>query len=439
MNRRLNPPGALMIAGASSNSGKTIVALGIIAALRARGLTVRAIKCGPDYIDPMFLAAASGAPAINLDPWAMSGDRIADLHHRHLADADFLVVEGVMGMLDGGPMGAGSTLDLARLLQCPVLLVINGASLAQSAAAVAEGFCRLAADVHLIGAVVNSVASERHANLIAEGFERASVPLLGGLRRDPRLKIQSRHLGLVQALEHEDLAAILDAAGERIEIDTDFDSIISSARTPIADKDTRRPAGMPPIGDHIAVANDAAFAFAYQHLLDDWRRAGATISFFSPLADEAPTAGADAIYLPGGYPELHGAGLAAADQFHAAMRAAADAGARIYGECGGYMVLGESLTDAEGRDHKMLGLLPLATGFHKRKLMLGYRTLRSLNGSPFPDRLSAHEFHYATIRSEGDGDRLFQAADLNGSDLGPVGLRRGNISGSFAHIIDMIE
>ena len=192
---------------------------------------------------------------------------------------------------------------------------------------------------------------------------------------------------------------------------------------------------MPPLGQRIAVAKDIAFAFAYPHLLEDWRDDGAEISFFSPLADEGPGKHVDAVFLPGGYPELHAGRLAAAENFRAGMAAAAR-GALIYGECGGYMALGDMLIDAEGDRHRMLGLLPLTTSFAQRKLQLGYRLLTPLGGTPWTGRLSAHEFHYATIVSEGAGDRLFAAADPSGAPLGSVGLRRGNVMGSFAHVID---
>jgi cobyrinic acid a,c-diamide synthase len=179
-----------------------------------------------------------------------------------------------------------------------------------------------------------------------------------------------------------------------------------------------------------------AFAFAYPHLLADWREQGAEISFFSPLADEAPASDADAVFLPGGYPELHAGGIAAAAVFRAGMEAAAERGALIYGECGGYMVMGDALIDAEGVRHRMLGLLPVVTSFETRRLHLGYRRLKPLCALPWEVPLTAHEFHFASIVSEGGGDRLFEAETAEGSPLGPIGLRRGSVMGSFAHVID---
>lgn len=424
----------LIVAAASSHSGKTTISVGLIAALRRRGHRAAAAKCGPDYIDPRFLQAASGRPAVNLDPWAMSPDTVQARLAKQAEQAEVIVVEGVMGLFDGAAEGAGSTAALARLTGLPVLLVVSAQGLAQSAAAVAEGFARLASGFQVVAAIANSVASERHAGLIQEGFARTSVRLLGMVRRDPQVVLPSRHLGLVQAEEQADLDVKIAKSAELVAAGCDMDGILRSMGPLLATP--RRPPGLARLGGAIAVARDVAFAFAYPHQLDDWREQGARISFFSPLADEAPAADADAVFLPGGYPELHAGRLAAAGTFGAGMRAAADRGALIYGECGGYMVLGESLTDAEGTPHRMLGLLPVSTSFERKKLHLGYRRLTPLGDLPWAGPLTAHEFHFASIVEEGQGERLFAAQAADGSALGPIGLRRGRVMGSFAHAID---
>jgi cobyrinic acid a,c-diamide synthase len=471
----MNFPG-LIVAAAASHSGKTTVSIGLIAALKARGLRVAAAKCGPDYIDPRFLEAASGGPAINLDPWAMSPHAIEGRLARIAENADLILVEGVMGLFDGGADGIGSTGSLAAMTGLPVVLVVGASGLAQTAAAVAEGCAQLARDFSVVGAIVNQVASERHAALIREGFSRASVPLLGLVRHDPGIALASRHLGLVQAEEHADLARKIAWAGELAAEGCDLDAIIGAARlaqtfshgekvaaeqpdegmrrgrqshihdrsipSPVAFGDTLSPweraRALPPLGQRIAIARDRAFAFAYPHLLEDWREAGAEISFFSPLADESPRTDADAVFLPGGYPELHAARIAAAEKFRAGMHEAAKRGALIYGECGGYMALGEKLVDAEGRTHRMLGLLPVSTSFEKRKLHLGYRRLTPLGGLPWRGSLSAHEFHYASILGEGNADRLFEATSADGEPIGRIGLHHDNVMGSFAHVIDVL-
>jgi cobyrinic acid a,c-diamide synthase len=430
-------PRGLVVAGAASHSGKTLVAMGLIAAMKPRGLAVAAAKCGPDYIDPRYLAAAAGGPAVNLDAWAMRPARLAALAASQADGAHLLIIEGVMGLFDGAPRGEGSTAKLAAALGLPVVLVVDGQATAQSAAAVAEGFARLAEGFTVAGAIVTRVASDRHAALVREGFARASVPLLGLVRRDERLAVPSRHLGLVQAEEQAGLARLVARAGEAAAAGIELDRLVEAA-APLAPPPATPGAGLAPLGRHIAVARDVAFAFAYPHLLADWRRAGAELTFFSPLLNEAPDAAADAIYLPGGYPELHAGRLAAADRFRGGLKAAAERGALVYGECGGYMALGEGLIDADGACHSMTGLLPLVTSFAQRRLALGYRRLEPLAGGPWAGPLAAHEFHYATIVEEGSGEPLFSARAADGAALGVIGRRHGRVMGSFAHVIDPV-
>jgi len=438
----VNSPRGVIIAAAASHSGKTTISAGLIEALRARGLKVAAAKCGPDYIDPKFLEAASGMAAINLDPWAMRPERFMGLLARHAAGCDLIVIEGAMGLFDGGAGGAGSTAALAQLIGLPVVVVIGAQGTAQSAAAVAEGCARFAEGFPVAGAIVNHVASERHAALIREGFARASVPLLGLVRRDPSITLPSRHLGLVQAEEHADLARKMARAGELVAEGCDLGRMSKLAQrakfpSPFAGSPSQKARmGLAPLGQHIAVARDIAFAFAYPHLLADWREQGADISFFSPLADEGPAEHAEAVFLPGGYPELYPGRIAAASRFRGRMEAAARRGALIYGECGGFMALGDWLTDADGTAHRMLGLLPVSTSFARRKLHLGYRRLKPLADVPWAEPLSAHEFHFASIVEEAEGERLFQAESADGAALGRIGLRRERIMGSFVHVID---
>ncbi|MEO1265950.1 MAG: cobyrinic acid a,c-diamide synthase, partial [Pseudomonadota bacterium] len=233
-------------------------------------------------------------------------------------------------------------------------------------------------------------------------------------------------------------AAFVAAAGALVGAHADLDAILAAA-TRAASGDQEDLPRLPPLGQRIAIAADQAFCFCYPHQLDDWRAAGAELSFFSPLADESPAELADAVFLPGGYPELHAGMLSSAERFVRGMKAAADRGTRIYGECGGYMVLGDALTDGDGATHAMLGLLPLATSFADRRLSLGHRSLvvREPADLPFASALAGHEFHYATIVHEDTvtADRLFDAADGFGEPVGPMGLVRGSIMGSFAHVI----
>jgi cobyrinic acid a,c-diamide synthase len=419
----------LLVAAPSSGSGKTTVTLGLLRALRRRGVAVHGAKSGPDYIDPRFHEAACGAPCMNLDAWAMGPARL-----RALASGErLLVVEGAMGLFDGAPPeGRGSAGELARVLGLPVVLVVDAARMAQSVGPLVAGFARHDPAVRVAGVLLNRVGSERHAGMLRAALEREGVAVLGALPRAEGLAHPSRHLGLVQAGERADLDGFIERAADWVERHADLEAVVEAAR-PLAGG-VQAPRLRPP-AQRIAVASDAAFAFAYPHLLADWRAGGAEVVAFSPLADEAvPEAGL--VILPGGYPELHAGRIASAGRFMSSLRNAAER-TDILGECGGYMVLGETLTDAEGRVHPMAGLLRVATSFAARKLHLGYRIVETGNG-PFAGRWAAHEFHYATVLRE-EGEPLFRAWDAEGRALGPMGLRRGRVSGSFAHLIDRLD
>lgn len=422
--------GGLILSAPASGSGKTTVTLGLLRALRRRGVPVRAAKSGPDYIDPRFLEAACGAACVNLDAWAMGEARL-----RSLAGGEGpLVVEGAMGLFDGAPPeGRGATADLARVLGLPVVLVVDAARMAQSVGPLVAGFARHDSRVRVAGVVLNRVGSERHERLLAGAVERQGLRLLGALPRSDGLAHPSRHLGLVQAEERPDLDAFLEGAADLAERHLDLEGLLGLAGGPDL-RPSPGPAVAPP-AQRIAVARDAAFAFAYPHLLADWRAQGAELSVFSPLADE-PVPEADLVILPGGYPELHAGRLAGAGTFLRSLRKAAET-SDVHGECGGYMMLGEALVDAEGRSHAMAGLLPLATSFAERRLHLGYRTVEAGAG-PFAGRWTAHEFHYATTL-HARGEPLFRAWDAEGAELAPMGLRLGRVAGSFAHLIDRAD
>lgn len=419
---------AIAVSATSSGSGKTLITLGLLRALRHKGLCVASAKVGPDYIDPCFHAAATGLPCYNLDPWAMSEGQIRALLDDLGTKADLIVIEGVMGLFDGPRGMKGSTADLASLLDIPVLLALDCRHQAQSAAAVAHGFATFRPDVKIAGVILNRVASERHDILLREALGGHAV--LGTLRQEEALGLPSRHLGLVQAREHAALESFIEAAAARVTQAGLADAILPLAAG-ISSSAPRRSV-LAPLAQTIAIARDEAFSFAYPHLLDGWHKAGASLSFFSPLADETPDAAAEAVFLPGGYPELHAGKLAASARFLGGLR---HHPGLVYGECGGFMVLGESLTDAQGTRHAMAGLLPLATSFARRKLHLGYRRLKALPGAPWFRPLNAHEFHYSTIAHEGAAERLFEASDAAGAALPAMGLKRGRVMGSYAHII----
>lgn len=433
----------LVIAAPASNSGKTVVTLALMRALTRRGRSVAPLKIGPDYIDPAFHAIASGRDGVNLDPWSMRREMGAHQIARQSEGADVIVVEGVMGLFDGATDGTGSTADVAAQNEWPVILVVDVKGQGASAAAIVRGFRYHREDCAVEAVIFNNVGGKNHETILRDAMERAmpGFPVLGYLPRNPALRLPSRHLGLVQAAEHPDIDVFIDEASLILSKNIDMDMV---ERLPLFSPfppPDRLSVPAPP-GQRIALARDAAFAFSYPHLLDGWRAAGAEIVPFSPLGGEGPDDGADAIYLPGGYPELYPGAIAGNAPFMDGLRRAAAASKPVYGECGGYMVLGRGLVDAEGAKHEMAGLLPLETSFAERKLSLGYRRAVALGGGMFPSAgrgYRGHEFHYATIVEEGDAPRLFQLRDAPGADLGEAGLRVGSVMGSFLHIVDIEE
>ncbi|MHC1548596.1 cobyrinate a,c-diamide synthase [Phyllobacterium sp. K27] len=428
----------VLIAAPSSGSGKTTVTLGLLRALRNLGVAIAPAKAGPDYIDPAYHAVAGGAPCVNLDPWAMRPDLISALASRHTEGGKTLIVEGMMGLFDGAADGRGSAADLASHLSLPIILVVDCARQSHSIAALVCGFRDFRRNVMIAGLILNRVGSARHEMMLRSALQPVGIPILGSLPKSEQLQLPERHLGLIQAGEHRDLDSFVENAGLVITERVDVRGILDIAGRYGSLEAMANIKRVPPLGQRIAVARDNAFAFSYVHLLDGWRRRGAEISFFSPLADEVPVANCDAIYLPGGYPELYAEKLAAAARFTEGMKQAAAKNVSIYGECGGYMVLGESIDDAVGVSHRMLGLLPVETSFAKRKMHLGYRRLTPLKGAPFHTSLTGHEFHYASIVREGNADRLFRVNDALGNDLADAGLRVGSVSGSYMHVIDLV-
>ena len=433
-----SPTPGLMIAAPASGTGKTTVMLGLLRALTEDGLAVQPFKSGPDYIDPAFHRAACGRPSFNLDSWAMEGDLIAAIAGQ-AAGADMVLAEGSMGLFDGvasrGASGNGASADMARRMGWPIVLVLDVSGQAQSAAATALGFRSLDPQLPFAGVILNRVASPRHERLVRKGMEAVGIPVLGALPRRGDLTLPERHLGLVQAIEHPDLGrAIADfAAFLRGHVDLDAIRRAASASGAAPRGNGSLPA---PPAQRIAMARDAAFSFVYPHLIEGWRRAGAEILPFSPLADQAPADHADLVWLPGGYPELHAGTIAAAATFlsglchHARTRP-------VHGECGGYMVLGEGLIDKSGDRHRMAGLLGLVTSHAQRRMHLGYRhaeLLVPVSGLAAGTRLRGHEFHYSTIAEQRDAPLAF-VTDAEGAAVAETGSHRGHVTGTYFHMI----
>ncbi|MGF7004922.1 cobyrinate a,c-diamide synthase [Aminobacter sp. BE322] len=429
----------LIIGAPRSGSGKTSVTIGLLRALARRGIKVRGAKSGPDYIDPGFHKAATGLPGVNLDSWAMAPSLLNALAADASANAELVILESAMGLFDGIPAEkgrSGSAADLARLYGLPVLLVLDVSGQSQTAAAIAKGFATYDPDVRIAGVVLNRLGSDRHRKLAGDAIEALGLPVVGAILRDPTLSIPERHLGLVQAEEHADLFAHIEKLADMVERSLDLDAIVELA-TPLAPGAGDRSFALSPPGQRIALAQDAAFTFLYPHVAAHWRAMGAELVSFSPLADQAPDASCDVCWLPGGYPELHAGRLATASNFLSGTRRFAET-KPVHGECGGFMVLGRSIEDADGVTHEMLGLLGHATSFAKRKMNLGYR--QATLSAPCPlgpegSVIRGHEFHYAQTVERGDDTPLGEIADGQGNPLGNFGSRRGHVTGTFFHAI----
>ncbi|HEV7761450.1 MAG TPA: cobyrinate a,c-diamide synthase [Acidimicrobiales bacterium] len=400
----------LVIAGTHSGVGKTTVATGLLGALRRAGHRPAGAKVGPDFIDPGYHALACGRPPRNLDPWMCGPDAVAALAGRAAAGADVLIVEGVMGLFDGANDGSpSSTADVARLLDAPVVLVVDASALSSSVAALVSGYAGFAPDVRVAGVVLNRVGSDGHETLLREALAPLGLPVLGALRRDDALTWRDRHLGLVPVAEQPAaVGAALDRLAAAVADRIDVDAVVALARQapplavdPVRLPDRVTPDDSPPLP--VAVAAGAAFTFTYQDTLDALVAAGAEPVPFDPSADEALPDGVAGLVAGGGFPEVHAADLAANEPLLADVRRRSAAGLPIWAECGGLLWLGRTLDGTA-----MAGVVPADARMTER-LTLGYRTAVARQASPVAAvgaSLRGHEFHYTTVAPGGEALEL---------------------------------
>ncbi|HEX2188006.1 MAG TPA: cobyrinate a,c-diamide synthase [Longimicrobiaceae bacterium] len=429
----------LVLAAPGTGQGKTTVAAALLCLLRGRGLRVAPFKAGPDYVDPTHLRAAAGRPARNLDGWLLPPDTLRALFRRAVTDereADVAVVEGVMGLFDGRSAlsDEGSTAQTARLLAAPVVLVLDVWTLARTAAAVVRGIAGFDPDLPLAGVVLNRAAGPGHYALCRDAIDaETGVPVLGWLPADEGLAVPERDLGLVLAGERAmDTARLAARAAETL----DVDGLLRVARgaPPLPAGPDPLPAPVRERRAVVAVARDAAFDFYYEDNLDLLRDLGAELRFFSPLADRRLPDGAGALYLGGGYPELHAAGLAAGAEMRAEVRRFAASGRPVYAECGGLMYLGEALVDAGGARHPMAGVVPGVSRMRDRPV-LGYREVVALRDSPIAragQTVRGHEFHHS-VREAAPGEPAYRSVDGSATE-GVVAGPRGNVLASYLHV-----
>ncbi len=405
----------MMVAAPASGQGKTTVTAALAAYHRKRGRRVRVFKTGPDFLDPMVLEQASGHPVYQLDLWMGGVEHCRGQLYEAAQQADLILVEGVMGLFDGNPSAA----DLAATFNLPVLAVVNARGMAQTFAAVAVGLANLRADVRVTGVFANCVGSERHLAMLGE-YLPGDLPLHGWLSRDPDVSLPERHLGLLQAAEIGDLAARIARTADALKLGEDVLPPPVSFVAPAASETLPLLRGVT-----IAVARDAAFSFLYQANLDTLRQLGAELAFFSPLADEAMPA-ADALYLPGGYPELHLARLSTNQTMQQSIRSHHARGKPILAECGGMLYLLESLADADGESGVMAGILPGRASVQKRLGNLGMHSIQLPEGA-----LRGHTFHYSRMETTLQPLASSIAAVTGGR--GEPAYRIGRLHASYLH------
>ncbi len=432
---------AVVIAGVRSGVGKTTIASGVMGALARRGLRVQPFKAGPDYIDPTYHTIACGVPSRNLDTWLLPHPVVIELFHRAAGTADIAVVEGVMGVFDGHSSldEDGSTAELAKLLDAPVILIADAGKVARSVAAEVLGYQQFDPDLRVAGVILNGVGSERHLEFCQPQIEATTgLPVVGWLPRRDDLVQPERHLGLIPTVEGTVLSDWYDALNAQIEQTIDLDAIARIAGTagrpsgsdsPVFPDQTQRPRAA------IAVAQDRAFSFYYQDSLDLLSAWGAEVIPFSPIDDSRLPEGTGGVYLGGGFPELFAEDLSRNDGMISSIRAAIDSGVPVYGECGGLMYLGESLSDLDGRQFPMVGAIPVVSSMEGRRLHLGYREVEACAEGPLlraGEQVRGHEFHWSVLQNPpGEESAAYRVVNQGGR---PEGFRHGSVWASYIHV-----
>ena len=434
----------VVIAGVRSGVGKTTIATGIMGALARRGYTVQPFKAGPDYIDPSYHRIACGVPSRNLDTWLLPHATVLELYAKAAARRQISVVEGVMGVFDGHSSldEEGSTAQLAKLIGAPVILVADASKVARSVAAEVLGYQTFDPGMNLAGVILNGVASDRHLEFCKPQIEATTgIPVLGYLPRRSEFEQPERHLGLIPTVEGTVANQWYEAIIAQVEETIDIGRVAEIASLSAAPSPST--GGCPPVYPQepqpkravIAVAQDRAFNFYYQDSLDLLEAWGAEIVPFSPLEDESLPQGAGGVYLGGGFPELFAAELSANRPMLESIRQAAERGVPVYGECGGLMYLGRSLTGFDGETHPMAGLLPAVSSMSQSRLSLGYREVEARADGPLlasGQQVRGHEFHWSTLEQPpAEDESVYRVVNQGGR---PDGFRAGSVWATYVHV-----
>ena len=429
----------VVIAGVRSGVGKTTIATGIMGALARRGLSVQPFKAGPDYIDPSYHKLACGVPSRNLDTWLLPHATVLELFQRASGRGDVSVIEGVMGVFDGHSnlTEDGSTAELAKLLGAPVILVADASKVARSVAAEVLGYQQFDPGMNIAGVILNGVGSTRHLDFCKPQIEETTgLPVLGYLPRRDDLVQPERHLGLIPTVEGTVARQWYDTLIAQIEETIDLDRLLKLAKsgpgtTAVAEAYPESPQ---PKRAVIAVAQDQAFSFYYQDSLDLLEAWGAELAPFSPLEDEKLPLGTGGIYLGGGFPEMFGRELSENKPMHLAIQDAVRRNVPVYAECGGLMYLGQSLSDLDGGQHAMTGIIPAISRMSSTRLTLGYREVEAVSDGPLllkGQMVRGHEFHWSTLEPADPVRPVYRVVN---QDSRAEGFQLGSVWASYIHV-----
>jgi len=429
----------LIVAGTGSGVGKTTAAISLMAAFKHLGLHVQGFKCGPDYIDPTYHTAVTGRPSRNLDSWMFSEQVLKEVLYRGKRDADLSIIEGVMGFYDGKEATSlrGSTAEISKLTDTPVLLIVSCEGMARSAAAVVKGFQLFEKDIRFAGVIVNRVGSEGHYRLLKEAIEQdCGIPVFGYLERVPEIEMPERHLGLIPSIERGDLDGLFQRMGELAAKTIDLQGLLQAAETsPAVDNPSGlfQPKVSYPV--QIAVARDAAFHFYYEENLELLRAYGAELIFFSPLSGEEAPQSADGLYIGGGFPEEFAEELAGQRHVLQSLREAVKVRKPIFAECGGFMLLSERIVQSDGHAHVMAGIIPGEVRMQNKLAAIGYREVSGLQGNYLlseHDHARGHEFHYSTFHPSEPIQHAYHSKGLRKDQ--PEGYVAENVIAGYTHI-----
>lgn len=422
----------LIIAATQSGSGKTTITAGLLKALKNRGLNVQAYKVGADYIDTGWHELASGKPSHNLDSWLVGEDKLKKIFIETSHGADLSIIEGVMGLYDGGKGGVSSTAEISKLLNAPVILVIDAKSMGTSAAAVALGFKEFDKSIDLAGVILNRLGSDSHKNIIVDALNQLGIKVFGAIKRNDEFFLPERHLGLVPTAENNS-ADVIDKISAAVEYQIDIDALIDLANTATPIKITSSPLLAPNRRLKIGVARDEAFNFYYESSLQELERLGAEIIYFSPLHDEhLPEV--SGLIIGGGFPEMFAARLEQNKSLRADILNAATNNLPIFAECGGFMYLMRNLVDFDGNSFEMCGVIDGSATMTKKLQMVGYVEAEILSDCVIGkagDKIRAHEFHFSTSNAQ---DNLFKCRRMRTGKEYLAGVCKKNIVASYLHI-----